>query len=351
MLSYLYDELRSRKFQNFDTTDIKTVDDLYATVICKWCSAIAHEGLYKEYVVVEDDELSSPKGQINVQASISQNTRSRGTLICSYDELSADIYINHILKGAVQDIIFDSSIDPDIKVEAQKTLMLFNGVSFTDINQVHWKDIKYNNNTARYKNLIEVIRNLILEKKMIKQGFLDEDTRTYQLFKRQLFKWVKVNYGKEDYVEAFETPFNLGNEPLFEYKINKTQKLIVIRTDEKALVLCVRLQTKELLDDSALGRKHMEELVESMREYVKEHKVKVAGCIIYVNTDKTKLNLQPITVNVVNDYTVGEQVIDIHDQWRFIANKINTCYKMFIERAKKMSKGKAIDDDNEDTDD
>lgn len=339
MLRYLYDELRTKRFNNFDITHLKNVDELYASVISRWCESIAREGLYKEYIVIEDEELSSPKGQLNIQASISMNTRSRGTLICSYDELSGDIYLNHILKGALLNIISDTNISKEVKLEAQKTLMLFNGVSFVDINSVKWKTVKFNNDTMRYKNIIDIIHNLTFEKKALANGTLNEDSRIYQLFKRQLFKWIKLNYGKEDIVEIFKMPFDPEIEPPFELKINKVNKLIAIRTEEKALLISVKLQTKEVLNDSTLGRKHMEDLVFGIRDYAKDNRVKVSACIIYVNTDKTKINLQPIMMNVINDYSVGIQVVDIHDRWNYVVNKINDCYKLFIARSKAMNNG------------
>ena len=108
MLKTLYKELKHKKFSTLDITSVQTIDDLYALVLVKWCTSLAKEGLYKEYVVVENEELSSPKGQINIQESIARQTMSRGTLLCSYDELSDNIYLNHILKGTLQYIIFDS---------------------------------------------------------------------------------------------------------------------------------------------------------------------------------------------------------------------------------------------------
>ena len=350
MLTYLYDELRGKKFKDFDITKVDNIDDLYALVICRWCSNIAREGLYKEYVTIEGEELTSPKGQIDIQQSVILQTRSRGTLVCNYDEFSDDVYLNRILKGMLQALLFDSEIAEWIRKELQKTMTLFNGVSYEDLNFVKWKTIKYDNSNIRYKHLIEVIRNLIGERKMVKQNLLDDNTRTYLLFKKQLFKWVKLQYGAEDTVEIFQMPFTLDNEPLFEYKINRVQKLIAIKTEDKALILCIRLQTELVLEDSTLGRKHMEELVEYMQEYCADNKIAASGCIIYVNTDKTKLNLQPITTNVIQGYMVGEQIVDLHDQWRFIANKINDCYKYFIQRSKNKKAGIVAGMEDEDGD-
>ena len=334
MLRFLYDELRGKKFDDIDVSNISDMDNLYAIIICRWCDVIAKEGLYKEYVEVVDEELTSPKGQINVQQSIVMQTRARGTLICSYDELSEDIFINHILKGILQYISIDSNVDGAVRLEAKKTLMQFNGVSYIDVNYIKWKDVKYNNGNIRYKHLLEMIKNLIYERKLVKEGILDDDKRMYLLFKKQIFKWVRLQYGVEDTVSVIEMPFNLEIDPMFEVKVNKRQKLISIRTDDSALVLCIRLQDEKVINDSTVGKRHLIELVGALREFHKEYKIKPSACLIYVNTDKSKLNLQPITINNVNDFMIGEQTIDIHDYWRFITNKLSDCYKYFILRGK-----------------
>lgn len=342
MLQYLYPELKGKRFKTLDITVVDTIDDLYAIVLARWCASLAKEGLYKEYVEIENEEMTSPRGQVNVQESITQQTTSRGTLICSYDELSENIYMNHILKGTLQYLIYDNEISELAKHEAEKTMQLFNGVEYVDISYVQWKNIKYNNSNMRYKNLLEVCRNLIMERNLVKVGELDDNKRLYILFKKQIVKWFRSKY-EDDIVDIFEQPFTMPNlEPPFEYKMNKVQKLLTIRTDTQALVLCIRLQDELLLEDNTLARKQINELVKYLREYKKLYKVKVSGCLVYINTDKRKLNLNPITVNMVNDYMVGETTIDIHDQWRFITNKLDDTYKYFIQREKNKKRAERV---------
>lgn len=335
MLKYLYSELNSKRFESLDITNISNIDNLYALVISHWASVIAKEGLYKEYVEVVNEELTSPKGQINIQQSIVMQTKSRGTLICSYDELSDNVYVNHILKGMLNGLLVDREICESIKIKIRKTMQMFNGVDSVDITKVHWKDIKYNNNNIRYKHLIELIHNTINERKLVKQGVLNDDTRVYLLFKKQLVLWMRQEYGVENDVSLFEQPFDLDIEPQFEVKLNKTQKLVVISTSERALLFCIRLQDELVLGDATVGKRHMFNLAKCLREYTKKYKVKTIGCMLYVNVDRTKLNLQPMVINTVSDFVVGEQVVDIHDYWKFIANKVNEVYKAFILRGKK----------------
>ena len=334
MLCYLYDEIKGRKFKTFTLDGINTLDSLYAAIVSRWCTALAKQGLYKEYVVQENGELTSPNGQINIQESITRQTRSRGTLICSYDELSEDIYINHILKGTLQYLLFNSNVDEKVKVEVKKALQMFNGVGYVDINLIHWKAIKYNNNNMAYKHLIELCKTMLDEQKACKNGILTDDQRMYILFKKQIRKWFIETYNDEDNtVEIVDVPYErMEDEPEFELKTSKSQRMVAIRNDRCALLICVRLQDEKLQKDNTLGRRQAEELVRHCREYKDTYRVKVFGCVVYVNIDKKKLNLQPITVNAFNDYMIGETTVDVYDQWLFVENKLKDCYKYFIER-------------------
>lgn len=334
MLQYLYFELRSKKFKNIDITMCKTLDDLYALVIATWSLALAKEGLYKEYVEHENEELTSPRGQINIIESVMQQTMCRGSLICSYDELSEDVYLNHILKGTLQYLLFDNNIDKLVKNEVKKSIQSFSSIGFIDMNLIHWKDIKYNNSNIRYKHIISLCKTLYFEHKLEKQLGLDDSRRIYLLFKKQIIKWYKLKYGDVDDVDTVEMPYTLDSESPFETYINKMQKIVAINTDEHALLIMVRLQDEQMIKDPRLPRQRLDEFVRYLREYKMQHKVVVSGAMVYININPKKLNLQPITVNNVDDFMIGETVIDLHDQWKFIANKLEDTYKYFIGKAK-----------------
>lgn len=333
-LQYLYDELRTKKFKSIDISNIETLDNLYALVLSTWCASIAKEGLYKEYIEHENEELSSPRGQINIQETILRQTMIRGTIVCSYDELSEDNYMNHILKGTLQYFLYNNRIDKEVKDNIQKCMQLFNGVSYTDINYVHWKDIRFNNNTIRYKHLLDLCKTVVNEHKLEKVVGLDDSRRLYILFKKQILKYYKTKYGDEDTVAIFEQPYTLDSESPFELRLQRSQRMVVIKTDEQALVILVRLQDEQMIEDSTLQKQRLYELIKYLRTYKKQYKLKTSGALIYVNTDKKRINLEPINVNNVNDFMVAEQTVDLHDQWRFIANKLDDIYKYFIERSK-----------------
>ena len=341
MLKYLYFELK--KIDDIDIDGIETLDNLYALVLCHWCTALAKEGLYKEYVIVEDDELTSPRGQINIQATISQQTLQRGVVICTYDELSDDVPMNRILKGTLQYFLYDPEICDNVKSKIQKTLMAYNGIGSVDIKYIKWKELKYDNGNLRYKHLLETCQNYLIEKQMKKTYGLDDNRRLYLLFKKQMIKYIQERYGRKseddehgDIVIPFNQPFTMDEEAPYEVRINKVQHMVAIETETTALVYLLRLEDTEMFTDPKLPRRRIEEVVSYLREYKAERNIaKVSGCLCYVNINRQRINYQQMTVNSIDNYLVGELTIDVHDLWKYIENKINEPFKFFIQRTKK----------------
>lgn len=344
MLKTLYRELSGKRFRSMDITNITDLDSLYSAVIARWCASIAKEGLYKEYIEIEDEEMTSPRGQINVQASIARQSRSRGMLVCSYDELSENIYINHVLKGTLQYLMYMENVNKEQKKEMEKTMQMLNGVEYTDIAKVHWENIKFNSSNIRYKHLIETCKTLVSEHRLMKTLDLNDDKRLYILFKKQLYQWLFNKYGEEDTIEHYDRPFiNVDVEPPVDITINKKQRMVVVKTEDLALIIMVRLIDEMILDDNKLYRIHEENFAFHLRDYETDYKIKTCGCILYINTDKGKLNLDPITASEVGGhFMIGMLTADIHDQWRFVTNKIENIYKYFIGKAKNRKKVAAL---------
>lgn len=336
MLKYLYSELKSKRFKNIDLSEIDTLDNLYALVITMWCASLAKEGLYKEYVEHEDEELESPKGTINIAKSLVEQTRTRGALLCTYDELSEDIYLNHILKGTLQYLLYDSAVSDKVKAKIKKAMQMFNGIGYIDINYISWKNVRFNNNNIRYKHLIEMCKTLLAERKLVKTIGLTDDDRLYILFKKQILKYYKEEYSsKGDIVESIEVNYKeTDDDTLFEKKVTSRQSIVTIRDEKSALVILVKLQSDKVIQDNTISKRNLNELVEYIREFKQTNKIRVSGALIYVNTNKKRLNLQPILVNNIKGFMIGEQTIDIHDQWRFIKIKLDDAYKFFIARYK-----------------
>ena len=108
---------------------VKTIEDVYVITLCNVVNVIARRGLYKEYIRIEDSELISPKGRIDISKSVIKQTRLKGKLICSYDELSDNVLHNRIIKTVLLHMIYNKNVSKEFVYLIQKTLNNFNGLN------------------------------------------------------------------------------------------------------------------------------------------------------------------------------------------------------------------------------
>lgn len=338
ILKNMYQELNQRKFSRFSIENLHTIDELYAAIVQQWCLALAKEGLYKGYVTHEDEEMSQPQGQINVQQTIANQTLIRGQIVCSYDELSDDIYMNHVLKGTLQ-YFMQLDVSDEVKKEIKKAMVPFMAIGYVDMQTMKWKSIRYNNNTMRYKNLLDMCRWVYNEKKFGDRVGLTDDYRVYNLFKKGLCGTLNKLYGQTDTVDYFEMPYTYENEPEFETEFFKMQPLAVVSMKDLQLMYMVRLGDINLYNrDFQMPRTKLKELLECTKKYEDLYKDETVGVVIQINFNSGEYNVDGMNLQMMEDHMLGDLTVDIWDKWNFIETRLKDPYEYFIGRKKERLK-------------
>jgi len=332
LLSIKYRELNGKRFKNLDIRGLQNIDDLFATIIVHWITSIIKEGMYKHYVSVENEVTSSPRGSIDVQETITRQTMANGMVVCDYDELDEDINVNQALRAMLDYIIYEKEISDSIKKEAIKvrqSIIRIQPMSLTNSGGKIGR-IQFTNDTMRYKNIIEISNIFLRDRRMKNAGVIDENKRLYMIFKDQMRNWFEAKCTEYD-VELVEEEFdNKQLEPQFEVETYKKQRIVLVKNDDIAIIICTRLKDEVMIEDSTVMKKQMTEVVRYLKTYETELKIPVNACMVYVNTDKQEINMKPITVESIDNRKVGVTTVDIHDNWNFIEAKLNDIYKYFM---------------------
>lgn len=319
MLKYLYMEMNSKRFGAIEIEKCNNLIELYALVISTWALSIAKEGLYKEYISIVGEEMTSPVGQVDVQETITRQTKIRGSVVCNYDELSDNIYINQVIKSTIVEIN-QEELNDYVKQYIKKTLQRFNGIDTRELKYERWGNIKYTNNNIRYKNLINFCKSTLEENK-IKAS--DED-RGYIVFKKQLIKYIKSKYPNLK-VSSFQ---NEIEEDIIDKRVLKLDDIIVISDGEQALLISIRLQENEVRVDAKAIREKQEYILRIAKKYYGEYKIKTTGAIVYANMDIRKINIDPLTTTVYDGFMIIDTVVDVFDHWRYIESKLEALVKV-----------------------
>lgn len=335
ILKCMYSELRQRKFGTFQIDNIYNMDSLYQAIIAHWCQQLLKEGLFKGYVEHENEELQSPQGQINVQETIQRQTTIRGQMVCTYDELSDNVHMNHILKGTLQYIMQLNTVQENVKREIKKVIVKFQGMDQVDIQNLKWNTVRYNNNTIRYKNLLSLCHWLYMEKQFSKHSYLPDDIRVYNLFKKGLYSIIVSQFGDIDTVTEYKNDYVLSNEPEFETALLEEQEYAVVQIKDLQLIYMVRLMNQDYYGkDFHIQRKKQEEMYGTLRKYEDTFRDNAVGAILIINLNPQDYSVDNMNINMIERHAMGEITIDLWDKWDFILTRIKTTYDYFIQRKK-----------------
>ena len=98
MLSYAFQVLQEQGYRSVAAENFQNTADLCAAILEKGVSSQLKRGLGREYRE-KTEPLASPRGKLDLTASIKDQTIRNKQLVCTYDEFSVDTEMNRILKA------------------------------------------------------------------------------------------------------------------------------------------------------------------------------------------------------------------------------------------------------------
>ena len=96
MLTYAFDELRKKLYEDIKKEDFENIQDLFAEILYRGMSMQLKQGLHREYVL-RNDSLSTLRGKLDIVGTIANRIKQRPQLACEFDELSENNIFNQIL--------------------------------------------------------------------------------------------------------------------------------------------------------------------------------------------------------------------------------------------------------------
>ena len=154
MLSYAFSALQATGYRSVATEEFENVSDLCAAILIQGMNSQLKRGLARGYVE-KTDTLSSPRGKIEVSASLRSQAYLRKELVCTYDEFSEDIYLNRVVKSTLLLLLREGNVSVARCREIRRLLRFLTQVSPIDIAHINWR-FQYNRNNQTYRMLIGV---------------------------------------------------------------------------------------------------------------------------------------------------------------------------------------------------
>jgi 5-methylcytosine-specific restriction enzyme subunit McrC len=194
MLTYAYEVLKSKEYERLNREEFNSIYDLLATLLLCGTNDLIKRGFLKSYIS-QTDELTAIKGRINISNSIRKLSFQNAKAVCDFDEFSADIYFNQIIKATFL-FLKRRPVKTTIKRDISKILLYFNEIGTLGISTIKWDTLVFNRNNAHYDTLLYFCR-LICEEAIANQekgknNFrIIEDRLLPKLFEKFVYAFYK----------------------------------------------------------------------------------------------------------------------------------------------------------------
>lgn len=194
MLVYTFEVLKSKEYERLDREDCEDIYDLLASLLLCGTNTLIKRGFLKSYVN-RTEELVAIRGRIDISRSLRKLSLQNAKAVCNYDEFSADIYFNQVLKATFL-LLKRHQLQRTIKRDVAKILMYFNDIDTISINTISWDSFVFNRNNVHYDTLLYFCR-LICEEAIANQNKGKKNFRTIEekllpsLFERFVYAFYK----------------------------------------------------------------------------------------------------------------------------------------------------------------
>jgi len=320
MLTYAFQVLRGENYKKAAyEEDFEFVEDLLAAMLAIGIASQIKRGLGREYIS-QTESLSSPRGKINISATLKSQIILKRRLVCEFDAFSENAYVNQVIKTTALLLMRSGQVKQERKKDLKKYMLYFQAVDALNPHEINWKSINYNRNNATYEMLVNICR-LAVEALLpaTKEGprkitqFKDEKLSLPRLFEKFVLEYYKRHYPGCDPLPAkIDWKTDDGVNDLLpdmnsDVRLEYNGKILIIETKFYGQIL----QRKNEHSNSKIRSGHLYQIF----AYVKNKAAEVAdyddagrpgdvsGILLYAKTD------EPIASDVT--YSMGGNKISV----------------------------------------
>lgn len=328
MLAYAFQVLHENGYRDVASEKFENGLELLAAILCRSVSTQIKRGLNRQYLMREE-ALSTPRGKIEVNASIKSLTLWKKQLVCAYDEFSVDAYLNRIIKTTLS-VLLRSNLSPARKKELRKLVIFFDGVTLLDIHTINWS-IPYDRNNQTYRMILAICQ-------MLLTGMLQTETdgavRVMEYLDDQsmakLYEKFILGYYRREHRElkVYAPQINWAVDDGYKVQLPTMQTDIVLSDIHSGKTLII--DAKYYSHNMQMKAPYMTRTIHSgnlyqIFTYVKNWPAKpddsVAGMLLYAGTDD---EVQPDNDYRICGNKISVKTLDLNQDFSGIAAQLNS---------------------------
>ena len=329
MLAYAFQVLQEQGYVSCGTEEFENTADLLSAILVKGVSVQIKRGLGRTYVE-QTEPLSCLRGKMDVTESIKKQAIIKHQLYCTYDEFSADSYMNRVLKTTME-LLLRYDIPKARKKELRNLLLYFKEIGTIDVHSINW-GFKFNRNNQSYQMLMSVcyliIKGLLqttADGSVKLMRFLDEQ-RMCRLYEKFILEYYKKHYPQ---IKASASQIGWALDDGINAMLPTMQSDIMLSYGEKTLIIDAKYYghtTQKQFDVHTLHSNNLYQIF----TYVKNKAAaggEVSGMLLYARTDEL---VQPDNSYMMSGNRISVKTLDLNAEFSAIAAQLNAIADGFL---------------------
>ena len=336
MLSYAFQVLKHSNYESVAAEEFGLVQDLFAAILAKGVAKQLKQGLYREYVT-QHETLSVMRGKLDMPETIRNRIQRKQKLACEFDELSENNLFNQILKTTMLYLVRDSGVSKEHKIELNKVLVFFDGVSTLEPSSIEWSRLHYQRNNKNYEMLLNICYFVIdgmlqtTEKGEYKMAAFS-DEHMARLYEKFILEYYRHHHRYLSEARAAQVKWDLvgeNDEAMIRF-LPVMQTDIFLRLKEKILILDAKYYGRTLqkqFDKYTLHSGNVYQIFTYVKNQDKTNTGNVAGMLLYAKTEE---DITPDCLFNMGGNQIGAKTLDLNKDFRLIAAQLDAIAEQFF---------------------
>jgi 5-methylcytosine-specific restriction enzyme subunit McrC len=199
LLCYALDHLQEKDYADVRTEGCDCIWDLLATVLVRSTQQVVKRGVHRDYLVMRE-RRAFPRGKILLTEELRRPIIGSLARTCEFDELSADILPNQIIRATLVLMLRNEGVKADLRAQMREVFGFFEPFSVLRLEGRTFRQVQLHRNMRHYRFVLDVcefIHQQLLPSTATGQSrFLDfvrDDARMGELFEQ----FVRNFFAKE----------------------------------------------------------------------------------------------------------------------------------------------------------
>lgn len=329
MLSYAFQSLNQSEYESIDKEEFENIHNLFASILSKGIGRQLKQGLYKEYINMQED-LLVVRGKIDMPGTIKNRVAKKQSLNCEYDELSENNLLNQILKTTAFILIRHGSVKSEYRDDLKKKMLFFSSVDEIDPSGIRWSSIKFHRNNQAYRMLISVCQ-LVLEGMLLttedgvyKLASFIDDQRMHRLYEKFILEYYIIEHPM---LKASSSQINWALDDGVGTMLPIMQSDILLEKGDIVLIIDAKYYSKTTqsqYDSHSLISSNLYQIFTYVKNKAEENKKDghtVSGMLLYAATDES---IQPDEKYQMSGNQISVKTLNLNTDFSDISKQLDS---------------------------